>query len=85
MAHAGTTRDLGLTRPTTNEKRPGWFRAPLMVAAAIALGLAVGTAAWTLAGSQSVSVANSNGGRRRHPREDRGASGPRRRQCRSRV
>ncbi len=58
MAHAGTTRDLGLTRPTTNEKRPGWFRAPLMVAAAIALGLAVGTAAWTLAGSQSVSVAN---------------------------
>ena len=58
MAHAGTTLDLGRSRPTTNEKRPGWFRAPLLVALAVALGLAVGAAAWTFAGSQSVNVAN---------------------------
>src|SRR4051812_9914174 len=60
MAHVNTTVDLGRTRPTTNEtqNRPGWSRPVLTVAMAVIVGLAVGAAAWTIAGSQSVSVAN---------------------------
>jgi hypothetical protein len=53
MANAGTTLDLGRSRPTTNEKRSGRSRAPQMVALAVMLGLAVGTAAWAIAGSHS--------------------------------
>ncbi len=60
MAHVNTTMDLGHTRPTTKEtgKRPGWSRPVLTVAVAVAVGLAVGAAAWTIAGSRSVSLAN---------------------------
>ncbi len=48
MAHAGTTLDLGRSRQTTKEKRSGWSKAPLMVALAVMLGIAVGTAAWAV-------------------------------------
>jgi hypothetical protein len=55
MAHAGTTLDLGRSRQTT-KAGSGWFKAPLAVALAVVVGLAVGTAAWAMTRSQSAAT-----------------------------